>query len=242
MTATSPRADPDCGVITVSRRTVVQDALVPYVVMVDNRPAGRLWGWRTRRFVVPGGRHVVRLRGSRNGFSSDVVVEVQPGQTVRLRTWSRLRRLPFTWRGVLTFLVNPTGHGYWYTLSFEVDPFGLWGNPRPWIVLGQRPPRPGPVRFDSSYGDGSSSRPLSDTEAAIIELVGAVTFKAERNGYNPEDVDHLLRALTIRAQRGDPISVAHITDYELRLAKRGYDRHEVEQLLRRLRQQVAQSE
>jgi hypothetical protein len=242
MTGVPTSADPDSGVITVSRRTVVQDALFPYVVMVDHRPAGHLWDWRTRRFVVPVGQHVVRLRGRRKGFSSDVVVEVQTGQTVRLRTWSRLRRLPFTWRGVLTFLLNPTGHGYRYPFPFELDPFGLWGNPRPWIVLGERPPSPGPVRFDSSYSDGSKSRALSATEAAIIELVGAVTFKAERNGCNPEDVDHLLRALTIRAQRGDPISVAHITDYELRLAKRGYDRHEVEQLLRRLCQQIEQSE
>ena len=115
-------ADPDSGVITVSRRTVVQDVLVPYVVMLDHRPVGRLWGWRTRRFVVPVGRHVVRLRGPRHGSSSDVVVEVQPSQTIRLRTWSRLRRVPFTWRGVLTFLLNPTGHGYRYPLSFEVDP------------------------------------------------------------------------------------------------------------------------
>ena len=143
-----------------------------YTVMIDDRPVGALSGWRTGQYVVPEGHHIVRLRGSgsRNGFSADVAVDVEAGQAVRLRTWSRLRKLPFTWKGVVTFVLSPTGQAYLYPFGSDLDPFALWGNPLPWIVLGERPPRPGPVRFDATYDDTPEpSRQLSNQEAAIVE-------------------------------------------------------------------------
>jgi hypothetical protein len=153
---------------------------------------------------------------------------------VRLRTWSRLRRLPFTWKGFVTMVLNPMGTGFGYALGVDLDPFSLWGDPDPWIVLGERPPAAGPVRFDASHIDGAPSRVLSTREATILEQVATTTFTAEHQGYNAGDVDHLLLAIAVRAQRGDPMSAGLITGYEIRGARRGYSKREVDDFLKRL--------
>lgn len=230
--------EPESGVISVSRRTAVQDAVFPYTVMVDHRAVGRLWDWHTCRVVVPEGGHVVRLRGRRSSCSADVAVELRRGQSVRLRAWSRARRLPFTWRGAVTFLLDPFGLARRRCLIFGRDPFGLWrGSRQPWIELGQRPPVPRVVPRSACVG-GPLPRRLSEQELELVAQIGAATFRQDHDGYNPADVDHLLKVLVEGLQRGDGTTPTLTADYELRPARGGYNRLEVDLFLRRLREEI----
>jgi hypothetical protein len=132
--------------IRVSRRTMIQDVVVEYDVTIDGDSVGRLRHLRSHTFAVAPGQHTVQLR-SRSSSSECLSLAVEPGQIRTLRTWSRLRRLPLTWKGALTGIINPFGSG---TLGFEFDPWGLWGSPKPWIVMSESAPQSGPKRFDGS--------------------------------------------------------------------------------------------
>jgi hypothetical protein len=118
--------------------------VVGYDVLIDGELVGRLRHLRSHTFAVTPGRHAVQLR-SQSASSDSVSLSVESGQIRTLRTWSRLRRLPLTWKGALTGIINPFGYGM---LGFEFDPWGLWGSPKPWIVMSEGAPKSGPKRFD----------------------------------------------------------------------------------------------
>jgi hypothetical protein len=220
----------DEAAMCVARRNAWQDALVRYSVLIDGEVVGTLWPWRTGRYPTAPGRHVVRLRGGGRGSSADVVVNVRAGGTEKLRTWSRVRRLPFSWKGILTFLLNPFGDG----LPVMFDAFGLWENPRPWIVLGGQPPQPGPVRFDAVFTELYGSQNTADgTEPVmgIVSQIDGVTFGLQKGGYAVSDVDDRLQRLRMKAQGGQPISSEDFTTAVFRSARRGYDRRTVDAFL-----------
>lgn len=121
-------ADPP-GTIQISRRTIFQDLLMRYFVLIDGEVVGQLWPWKTRRFFVSPGQHTVRLSGKAainwepgRASSDEIPVSVSPGQVRKLRTKSR------------------GASGYLPTLREVAKTFPAWHPPaamyrRPWIAL-----------------------------------------------------------------------------------------------------------
>jgi hypothetical protein len=224
---------PGHGVIRVARRNAVLGAVRLLTVVVDGSDVGRLWAWGTRTYVVPTGHHVVRLRGPGAMWSADVVVEVHEGQTVRLRTWSKARRLPFSWKGLVTFALNPLGVD-WPSLWWSQDPFGLWGNPKPEVTFGEHPRAKGPVRFDAVFIAPPSPREMTVADAAVIRRIEGATFGQERSGYDPARVDSFLQTLADRIRAGNFDGSDAMPPAPFGSAWRGYSRHDVDVFLRAL--------
>lgn len=100
-------ADEDFGQIWVSRRNFVQDLRHRYLVYIDGNVVGELPPYRTGRYQVPPGFHRVWARRTNMppAVLGDVVINVQPQQVRRVRTTSRLKRLPFG-RLVLALVIS----------------------------------------------------------------------------------------------------------------------------------------
>jgi hypothetical protein len=119
----------DSGVISVSRRTMIQDLVRRHVVIIDGQPRGHLRAFQTGSYPVSTGAHIVRLAPAEavdwepgRSSSENVDVDVRAGETRYLRTTGRGRSgLMPTWRDVLAFRISPQGQ---YR--------------RPWIVLDLR--------------------------------------------------------------------------------------------------------
>lgn len=230
---TRRQAPPGKAIIAISRRNVIQDAVRRYSVFIDDERVGTLSAWRTGFFEVLPGHHVVRLRID-SGYSSsdDVPVDVAAGHIEHLRTWARVRRLPLSWKGMLTFLVNPNGYGLGVG---EWDPFGLWGNPRPWIVLGRDKPVPGPRRFDAGAHDPISQEPHSNP---LIRFIDETTFSLARHGYRIDDVDRFIEKLRLRMVAGDAPSAQDLA-VTFETAYRGYEKAQVDVFMDSLRTNLA---
>jgi hypothetical protein len=100
------------GQIWVSRRNFVQDIGHRYLVYIDGTPAGELPPYRTGRYQVAAGFHRVwaRRTHSSNVAMGDVVINVQPGEVRRVRTTTRLKRLPF-WKLLRALVPDPGSQG-----------------------------------------------------------------------------------------------------------------------------------
>ena len=87
----------DHGQIWVSRRNFVQDLRHRYLVYIDGNVVGELPPYRTGRYEVPSGFHRVwaRRTNTPNATLGDVVINVERGKVRRVRTTTRLKRLPF---------------------------------------------------------------------------------------------------------------------------------------------------
>jgi DivIVA domain-containing protein len=218
--------------IVVSRRNVIQDAVRRYSVFIDDERVGTLSAWRTGFFEVSPGHHVVRLRID-SGYSSsdDVLVDVAVGNVEHLRTWARVRRLPLSWKGIVTFLVNPNGYGLGVA---EWDPFGLWGNPRPWIMLGRDRPVPGPRRFDDEPEAGSQESHSSP----LVRFIDETTFALERHGYRIDDVDRFIGKVRVRIEAGEAPSAQDLA-VTFETTYRGYEKAQVDVFMDSLRTNLA---
>ena len=97
LTSFSVVAGRDFGQIWVSRRNFVQDLRHRYLVYIDGNVVGELPPYRTGRYQVPAGFHRVWARRTHmpDAILGDVVINVLPGEIRRVRTTSRLKRLPF---------------------------------------------------------------------------------------------------------------------------------------------------
>lgn len=215
------------GGIAISRRNLWQDAVRSYTVFIDDRPVGTVAPWQTQQFEANPGRHTVRLRvGSGYSSSGDVPVDVRAGHVETLRTWSRARRLPFSWKGILTLLLNPTGYGAW---TFNWDPFGLWGNPRPWIVLSHEKPQPGPRRFDADIRSETSAQ-LASAQTPLVRFLDESQFNLERHGYRVDDVDRFISRLRLRLQEDEKPTASELA-VAFDTAARGYSKTQVDVFL-----------
>jgi hypothetical protein len=218
------------SIIAISRRNLIQDLVRTYAVFIDERQVGTVSPWRTRRFVVDPGQHVVRLRvGSRYSSSDEVPVDVPVGQVETLRTWSRLRRLPFSLNGFVTVLVNPNGYGLGPT---EWDPFGLWGNPRPWITLSRDKPKPGPRRFDA--GGPEPTKPSPGEENALIRFLDESQFSLVRHGYRIDDVDRFIAKVKNQLEVGEVLTGQEVS-VSFDTAFKGYAKPQVDVFMESLR-------
>jgi hypothetical protein len=210
--------------IAISRRNLIQDAVRRYTVFIDDKAVGTIPPLRSRRFVVPPGHHVVRLTvGSGPSSSDEVPVDVEMGRIARLRTWARQRRLPFSIKGVLTFLVNPGGFGLGL---WAWDPFGLWGDCWPWITLHQGKPQPGPRRFDARSSPPSTEASLR-ADTPLVRFVREARFDVQRNGYSVEDVDRFTARLVARLEDGETLTARDL-DVTFRRGILGYARSQVD--------------
>lgn len=210
--------------IEIARRTALQDVARRYTVLIDDQPVGTISLWGTRSFEVIPGHHVVRLRaGTGQSSSGDVPVEVQARQVARLRTWSRLRRLPFSIKGIVTFFINPSGYGLG---TWEWDPFGLWGNPRPWIILSREKPHPGPRRFDADETAPTSDRHPS-VQSPLLRLLEDAEFDLDRHGYRADDVDRFIAKLRLCVESGVAIGASDL-DVTFDTGHRGYSQAQVD--------------
>ena len=83
----APGGEPGYGIIEVARRNWIQDAMLRYLVFIDDAPVGQLWTLQTGTYTVRPGRHEVRLCiQGRTAESGNVPVDVQAGSVRRLRT------------------------------------------------------------------------------------------------------------------------------------------------------------
>lgn len=139
--------------IWVSKRNFTQDLSHRYVVFIDGEAVGTVAPYRTGQFEVRPGWHRVwaRLPDTGDTAMGDVVINVKPGQVRRVRTTSRLKRLPF--RDLLRALGEVD-----YSPRFPVKL-------SPSVLL-----RPWPTSEDDRNPPPDVARPLTD---GIRSTVGA---------------------------------------------------------------------
>jgi hypothetical protein len=111
--------------ITVARRTVFQDLLRSYTVVIDDRPRGTLWAFRSGDYEVTPGPHRVHLgmgRHPQKSSSAEIEVEVTAGKSIQLHTTGHGARrwLKYAFSGYRRF---PAVGRFDYSIM------------KPWVVL-----------------------------------------------------------------------------------------------------------
>jgi hypothetical protein len=84
------------GTISISRRTLVQDAARRHIVLIDEQVKGSLWAFQTKQYPVSPGHHTVRLAPKEaidwepgKASSNAIPVDVRENETRHLRTTGR---------------------------------------------------------------------------------------------------------------------------------------------------------
>lgn len=220
------------GAIWVSRRNLVQDLTRRYVVFIDGDDVGRLSAYRTAKFEVSPGWHRVwaRLPGTGGAAVGDVVVNVRPGEVRRVRTTTRLKRLPpWEFAKALADTVAPYSPTH-FRFAVEFSPRVLLRAWSPSELDADPPPSVGLPPSVVAMPGGVDS-----TAQALAEWVRNAAFASQSAGYSPRDVDRCLEAVATALDGGSAVDPAELTADGFSKARLGYERAAVDRFLAELR-------
>jgi DivIVA domain-containing protein len=223
--------------IWVSRRNLVQDCSRRYVIFIDEIRVGAVAPYLTGRYDVTPGWHRVwaRLPGTGDAAMGDVLINVKPGEVRRVRTTSRLRRLPFP------ALVRVLGATVW--AFFPRGPFRLSTDFTPHVLLRAWPPSdddrdPPPLPRTAQVDAVGLIAAGNQNASALAKRIRNATFATQVRGYSPRDVDKTLGSLAEALEAGRPIDPAQVTGTDFPRARRGYEVESVERFLKALRENL----
>lgn len=223
--------------VQVSRRNLVQDLSRRYVVFIDGIKVGTVAPYRTAVFEVAPGWHRVwaRLPGTGDTALGDVVVNVKTGAVRRVRTTSRLKRVPFT-ELVRAMVATVLGREPRFAVDFH-----------PRVLLCAWPASdddrdPPPLPRTTGTGAGHLVAKVDPARRALAERIRNATFAAQRRGYSPRQVDKYLEALASAVEADQAVGPAKVAGGTFTRARLGYDTDGVDRFMNDLQEILSHPE